>query len=140
MIRLSSRVAAVTLAAAAFPLAACGSDSSSSSSTETQPAATPDVARREAEATKTALQTALVTYTKGDRRAAEEQVAEAYVNHFEHVEHTLEARDPELKEKLEHAIADELRSAMKAGKPTAEVRTSVEQVLADLDTAEQKLR
>ena len=45
----------------------------------------------------------------GDRAAAEDQVAEAYVSHFEEVEGPLEKVDHELKEELEEAIGDELR-------------------------------
>ena len=49
---------------------------------------------------------ALATYKSGDTKAAEDQVAEAYLQHFEDVEGPLEDKDAELKEKLEDAISE----------------------------------
>src|SRR5215213_9157256 len=101
--------------AASFALLACGSDSKDSS--EERESADPAVALKEAGETREALTAALATYKSGDRQAAEEQVAEAYVQHFEAVEGALERKDAELNEHLEEAISADLRSAMKAGKP-----------------------
>ena len=128
---------ALVAAAAALTLAACGGDDSSAEEREN---ASPAVALKEAGETRDALTAALETYKSGDQGGAEEQVAEAYVQHFEEVEGALEARDAELKEELEHAIADELRGAMKAGKPAAEVEAQVEAVVANLGKAEAALR
>ena len=90
--------------------------------------------------TRTALRAALASYRSGDRAGAQEQVSEAYVSHFEAVEHPLEAEDPALKERLEEAIGTELRTAMRAKAPTAEVTAAVQEVVADLDQAEAALR
>lgn len=122
---------------AAPALVACGSGSKESSEHE---AASPTVARKEASETRAALTAALATYKGGDKSAAENQVAEAYVQHFEEVEGALEAKDAELNEKLEEAISGELRDAMKAGKPAAEVEAQVNAVVADLEKAEAALR
>src|SRR4051812_26674410 len=112
---------AVLSSAAVLGLSACGDDSSSGGApAETTADAT--TALREAGKTKAAVQAAMSTYANGDRAAAEEQVAEAYVSHFEDVEHALEERDAELNERLEEAISGDLRADIKAGKPEAEVR------------------
>jgi len=119
-------------------VAACGS-SDSSSSTESENSS-PSVARKEVGETRDALNSALASYKQGDKAAANEQVAEAYVSHFEEVEGPLEGKDSELKESLEHAIADDLRASMKAGKPASEIEAQVKAIVADLNKAEAALR
>ena len=121
----------------AVALAACGGDSSESAARES---ADPKVALTEARKTREALSAALATYKSGDRQAAEEQVAEAYVSHFEHVEGALEQKDHELNERLEEAISGDLRDAIKAGRPASVVESQVDAVVADLRTAEGALR
>jgi hypothetical protein len=124
----------LVLIAGSLLLAACGSDKSEPENTS---AAT---ARKEIGETRNALNAALATYKSGDKAAAADQVAEAYVSHFEEVEGPLEDRNDELNEDLEHAISSELRSSMKAGKPAAAVEAQVKAILADLDKAEAALR
>ena len=121
---------------AALTVAGCGSGSSSSE----HETASPATARKEIAATRSALRGALATYKRGDRAAAVNQVSEAYVSHFEEVEGPLEGKDDELKEGLEHAIADNLRTAMKQGRPAREVETRVTAILADLERADAALR
>lgn len=130
------RTASFALIAGSLLLAACGS----SDSTSTAETASPATARKEVGETRDALTAALATYRSGDKKAANEQVAEAYVSHFEEVEGALEGKDSELKESLEHAIADELRSSMRAGKPAGEIETQVKAIQADLDKAEAALQ
>jgi len=120
---------------AAAALAGCGSDSS-----EPKTSASPEAARSEVAATRDALNTALATYKSGDHAKAVDQVSEAYVSHFEEVEEPLEGKDDELKEELEHAIADHLRAAMKAGKPAAAVERQVNAIVDDLAKADAALR
>ena len=120
---------------ASLTLAACGGSDDSSEEN-----ASPAIARKEVGETKDALNAALATYKSGDKAAANEQVAEAYVSHFEEVEGPLESKDAELKEGLEHAISDDLRSSMKAGKPAAEVEAQIKAIVADLDKAEAALQ
>src|SRR3954447_13234277 len=100
--------AALTSLALAF--AACGDDNSSSSSSAEDSTAAKSTALREAGETRDALQAALATYKQGDKAAAEEQVSEAYLQHFEEVEGPLEKADDELNEKLEDAIREGLRA------------------------------
>jgi hypothetical protein len=118
-------------------LAGCGGGSSDSSEHES---ASPEVARKEIAATRSAITGALASYKGGDHAKAVDQVSEAYVSHFEEVEGPLEGKDDELKESLEHAIAGDLRSDMKAGKPAAAVADRVSSILADLDKADAALR
>jgi hypothetical protein len=120
---------------ASLTLAACGGSDDSS-----QENASPATARKEVGETKAALNAALATYKSGDKAAAREQVAEAYVAHFEEVEGPLEGKDAELKESLEHAISDELRTSMKARRPAAKIEAQVKAIVADLDKAEAALQ
>ena len=129
------------LITSSLALAACGgSDSSSTSSEAEHENSSPETALREVGETRDALKSALATYKDGDAAGAQEQVAEAYVSHFEEVEGPLEGRNDELKEDLEHAISGDLRDSMKAGKPAAAVERQVNAILADLDKAEAALR
>jgi hypothetical protein len=127
--------ASLVLITGSLVLAACGGSDESKPET-----ASPAVARKEIGETRDALNAALATYKSGDKARAQEQVAEAYVSHFEEVEGPLEDRNDELNEDLEHAISDELRTSMKAGKPAAEVEAQVKAILADLGKAEAALR
>src|SRR5262249_1286607 len=126
----------VVAAVAALAFAGCGGDSSK----EAEQQASPAVAKQEAAETREALTAALATYKSGDTKAAEDQVAEAYLQHFEEVEGALEKKDAELKEKLEGAINTDLRTAMKDGKPASEVESQVNAVVADLQKAEAALQ
>jgi hypothetical protein len=130
------RTASLALIAGSLVLAACGGDDESSEPETASPA----TARKEVGETRDALNAALASYKSGDKAAAEEQVAEAYVSHFEEVEGPLEDRNEELNEDLEHAISDDLRSAIKAGKPAKEIEAQVQSIVADLDKAEAALR
>jgi hypothetical protein len=136
------RTALFALVSSSLALAACGSDSSSSSSSPEaeQESSSPAVALKEVGETRDALKTALATYKDGDAAGAQEQVAEAYVSHFEEVEGPLEDKNEELNEDLEHAISGDLRDSMKAGKPVAAVERQVNEILAGLDKAEAALR
>ena len=120
-------------------LTACGGSDSSTAESEHENAS-PATARKEDGETRDALNAALATYKNGDQKAAAEQVAEAYVSHFEELEGPLEDKDSELMESLEHAISDELRSSIKAGKPASEIEAQVKAIRADLDKAEAALQ
>jgi hypothetical protein len=132
-------VSAAAVLGASLALAACGGDSDGESGA-TQEQASASVALKEAGETRDGITAALATYKSGDKRAAEDQVAETYLQHFEEVEHALEERDAALKEKLEDAINGDLRAAMKAGRPAAEIEAQVAAVVADLRKAEAALR
>ena len=133
------RLVLLALFTCSLALAACGGSDSSSGETE-QENAGPATARKEVGETRDALNAALATYKAGDKAGAQEQVAEAYVSHFEEIEGPLEAKNGELKESLEHAIADDLRASMKAGKPAKQVEAQVNAIVADLDKAKAALQ
>jgi hypothetical protein len=133
------RLVLLALFTCSLALAACGGSGSSAEESERENAS-PATARKEVGETRDALNAALATYKKGDKDAAQEQVAEAYVGHFEEVEGPLGGKDDELKESLEHAIADDLRASMKAGKPAKDVEAQIKAIVADLDKAEAALQ
>ncbi len=120
---------------ASLALAACGSDEKSSAA----PASASE-ARTEAAATRASLRKALTQVKAGDRKAADDTVAEGYLQHFEDVEGPLEEADHELNEKLEDGLKGDLREKIKSGAPVAEVERLITSLDADLQTAESKLR
>jgi hypothetical protein len=130
-----------TTAAFALAAAGCGDSASSSSpSSEEHQQATPAEAAAKARETSAALDKALATYRKGDAKAAEQQVGDAYLASFEDVERPLEARDHDLKERLEHQVATTIRAKMKAKAPVGEVAAEVRDAQRGLSQAEAKLR
>jgi hypothetical protein len=115
--------------------AACGSDDESS-----EEDITPAAAAAEIDRIKSLLDDALAKYVGGDAEAAEEIVGDAYLEHFEKVEHPLEEVDEELMEDLEGTISTEIRTKMKDGAPAAEVEGLIERTKADLDRAKTALQ
>jgi outer membrane murein-binding lipoprotein Lpp len=95
---------------------------------------------QEIAATRVGLEHALAQLRSGDAKAAEDTVAETYLQHFELVEGPLDEVDHELNEELEETINEELRDKIKSGAPPAEVSKLVDSVKDDLETAEAKLR
>jgi DNA repair exonuclease SbcCD ATPase subunit len=124
--------------------AACGSDDESSATATTAESSeedtTPAAAAAEIDTIKSMLDDALAKYKAGDTDAAEETVGDAYLEHFEHVEHPLEEVDEELMEDLEHTISTDIRTKMKNGAPASEIEQLIEQTKTDLDEAKSKLQ
>jgi hypothetical protein len=121
-----------TAAAAALVVALAGCTVGASPSPS--PAASIDVLA-EVAATVKGLDDALAKYREGDAAAADQLAGDAYLEHFENVEHPLEEVDEELTEELEELIRDELRAAIKAGKPVAEIEALVNEAKAGLAKA-----
>ena len=117
----------------------CGSSDESTDAADSE-AATPQQALTQVRATRDGLTKALNTYRSGDHAAADRQVGDTYLEHFERVEGPLEKADKELNEQLEDAIREELRGKMKADAKMAEVERLADQIMADLDRAEAALR
>jgi hypothetical protein len=86
------------------------------------------------------LATAADQVRDGDADAAEKTVGDAYLEHFELVEHPLGERDHELMEELEEAIATDLRNDIKAGKSADEIEAKVDAIEADLERAVELLQ
>jgi hypothetical protein len=123
-------------------VAACGSDDDSpAAATATEGGeVTAEEAVAEIDEIKQMLDEAVAQYRQGDKTAADTTVGDAYLEHFEKVEHPLEERDHELMEDLEHRISTEIREEMKNDAPQEEVATLVDETKADLDTAKTKLQ
>src|SRR3954468_7422339 len=134
------RSAALTVAvSSSFALVACGGGDKGSAS-ETAPEESPVAAITEIAAVKAGLDTAVQQVRSGDSKAAEETVANTYVDHFEKVEGPLEKVDHELNEELEERISTDLRKQISNGATAAAVRNYVDDLKADLDSAAEKLR
>jgi molybdenum-dependent DNA-binding transcriptional regulator ModE len=139
----------VLLGLVALTVTACGSDEDSSPSAATatdegeeegEDEITAEEAAAEIDEIKRMLDEGLAQYQDGDQEAADTTVGDAYLEHFEKVEHPLEEQDHELMEDLEHRISTEIRDEMKEGASADEVAALVEQTKADLDTAKAKLQ
>jgi hypothetical protein len=142
----------VLLGLVAPTVTACGSDeddSSPAAATATDEGEeegdeegdiTAEEAAAEIDEIKRLLDEGLAQYQGGDQKAADTTVGDAYLEHFEKVEHPLEEQDHELMEDLEHRISTEIRDEMKEGASADEVAALVEETKADLDTAKAKLQ
>jgi molybdenum-dependent DNA-binding transcriptional regulator ModE len=139
----------VLLGLVALTVTACGSDEDSSPAAATatdegeeegEDEITDEEAAAEIDEIKRMLDEGLAQYQDGDQEAADTTVGDAYLEHFEKVEHPLEEQDHELMEDLEHRISTEIRDEMKEGASADEVAALVEQTKADLDTAKAKLQ
>jgi hypothetical protein len=122
------------IALGALTLAACGGSDSGSAD-----AASSQEATAEIDEIKTMLDDSLSKYRSGDAEAAEQIVGDAYLEHFEKVEHPLEERDRELMEKLEKRISTEIRDEMKSGAEANTIASLIDETKMDLDTAKAKL-
>ena len=137
----------VLLGLVALTVTACGSDDDSPPSAATttdegeeEGEVTAEEAAAEIDEIKRMLDEGLAQYQDGNQEAADTTVGDAYLEHFEKVEHPLEEQDHELMEDLEHRISTEIRDEMKEGASADEVAALVEETKADLDTAKAKLQ
>jgi hypothetical protein len=133
------RPVAVFAVSGALFVAACGGREDGGAREAHEQQVTPAQAVGEIGKVRAGLDSAMASLKAGDRAKATDTLAESYVEHFERVERPLENVDPKLKEELEETIAKDLRGRVKDGAPTAEVQRLVDQVKAQLTTAQQKL-
>lgn len=139
MRRIRFSILAASLAALAL-LAGCGdSDSSSTEAEKSEQASSPQKAVSEIALVRAGLGAGLAAYLQGNAEKADELIGDAYLEHFELVEHPLEERDEELNEELELLIATEIRKEIKAGAPPAEVKALVAEANSELTKAEKAL-
>jgi hypothetical protein len=115
----------------ALGLGGCGG----SDEAEAEESATPAQAAAEIGEIETLLDRAMEEYRSGDAAAAEETVGDAYLEHFEEVEHPLGEIDHEFMEELEHTISTEIRDEIKNGAPADEVAELVAETKTDLARA-----
>ena len=132
------RLAALVLSLLALALAGCGGNETQGEREED--AASPAHAVEQIGEVRELLGQALKEYREGNAEEAERLVGDAYLEHFEDVEHPLEERDRELMEELEVLISTTIRSEIKKGAPVAEVEKLVGQANEKLDEAERLLR
>jgi predicted small lipoprotein YifL len=139
----------VLLGLVALTVTACGSDEDDDSPPaaatatdegEEEGEVTAEEAAAEIDEIKRMLDEGLAQYQAGDQEAADTTVGDAYLEHFEKVEHPLEEQDHELMEDLEHRISTEIRDEMKEGASADEVAALIDETKADLDTAKAKLQ
>jgi predicted small lipoprotein YifL len=139
----------VLLGLVALTVTACGSDEDDDSPPaaatatdegEEEGEVTAEEAAAEIDEIKRMLDEGLAQYQAGDQEAADTTVGDAYLEHFEKVEHPLEEQDHELMEDLEHRISTEIRDEMKEGASAEEVAALIDETKADLDTAKAKLQ
>lgn len=122
-----TKLAVAILAALTVTVGAVGCGGSDESST--------DEAVAQIDAIGPLLDDAVEAYRQGKREEADRIVGDAYLEHFEDVEHPLEERDEELMEELEHAISTDIRERMKQGASPDEVGRIVAETKRDLRRA-----
>ena len=137
-----SRPLTIVTPLAALALAAgCGdSDSTTAEKEASEAAATPQKAIAEIARVRAGLAAGLAAYRLGEADKAEELVGDAYLEHFEMVEHPLEERDEELNEDLEALISTEIRNEIKDDAGKAQVEALIAEAGRELDKAEKALK
>ena len=81
------------------------------------------------------LDEAVAAYEAGNIQEARALAIEAYLDNYELIEQDISEEDPELMEKIEIAIHEELVAMIDEGRPADEIRTHVEDIKTDLETA-----
>jgi hypothetical protein len=138
MLRRSFMLAVLVLAAL---VGGCGgSEEAGGTGTAEEESVTPAEAVGEIDQIETLLDDALARYRAGDAEEAEQIVGDAYLEHFEKVEHPLEEIDHELMEELEVLISTTLRDEIRAGASFPEVEGLVAEAKTGLAEAKSLLQ
>ncbi len=135
---MKTRICAVLALGLAGLAIGCGS-SDEKASEEAEHGTTPQQAIAQIGQVRSGLAQALATYKTGDASAADEQVGDTYLQHFELVEGPLDKVDHELNEQLEDTIREELREQIRADAGAAKITALVKEIDGKLDKAEQAL-
>jgi len=136
---LKARIGALAALALAGLALGCGSSGDGDKAEEAEHATTPQQAIAQIAQVRSGLAQALATYKAGDASAADEQVGDTYLQHFELVEGPLDDADHELNEQLEDTIREELRERIRSGASATAVAALVREIDGKLDDAEQAL-
>jgi vacuolar-type H+-ATPase subunit I/STV1 len=107
---------------------------------EAEEESTPADAVAEISEVRDRLDHALEEYREGEADEAEEIVGDAYLEHFEKVEHPLGERDHELMEDIELLVSTTIRNRIKDWVPVATVEKLVDEAKTKLDRAEALLQ
>ncbi len=78
---------------------------------------------------------AQAAYRGGDADTAFDLVSTAYLDNYEFVEEPLGQADPELMEKIETDMREDLRAMIRDGAPAGDVDAQIGMILSDLDSA-----
>jgi len=84
---------------------------------------------------KELLDHTLAEYEEGEYQAARSLAVEAYLENYEFIEADIEADDPELMEKIEIDLREDLIQMIDDRRPAAEVSAHIETIKTDLETA-----
>lgn len=131
--------ALAALALAGFAIGCGSGGNGDDTAEEAEHGTTPQQAIAQIAQVRSGLAQALATYRAGDASAADEQVGDTYLKHFELVEGPLDDVDHELNEELEDTIREELREQIRADAGAAQVAKLVKQIDAKLDEAARAL-
>ena len=122
-------------------IAGCGdSGSPTTENEEAEAPSTPLEAISEIGQVRVGLAAGLAAYRQGNAEKADRLVGDAYLEHFELVEHPLEERDEELNGELELLISTEIRNEIKDGAKATQVKALVAEANRELDRAEEALK
>jgi hypothetical protein len=130
----------VALAVAALAVGCGGSEGGAGATEEAEESVSAEEAVGEIDEIERMLDEALASYQAGNTEEAEEIVGDAYLEHFEKVEHPLEELDHDLMEELEVLISTTLRDEIRAGASASEVEALVAQAKVGLATAKSLLQ
>jgi hypothetical protein len=122
------------------PVATTSGSGESEGDEEAEGESTPADAVAEISEVRDRLDHALEEYREGEADEAEEIVGDAYLEHFEKVEHPLGERDHELMEEIELLVSTTIRNRIKDGVPVATVEKLVDEAKTKLDRAEALLQ
>lgn len=81
------------------------------------------------------LDDSVAAYKAGNTTTARALAVEAYLDNYEYIERDIEEDDPELMEKIEVAMREELVAMIDAGRPASEIEAHVTAIKLDLETA-----
>ena len=84
---------------------------------------------------KELLDHSLEVYAEGEFQAARALAVEAYLENYEFIEADIEQDDPELMEKIELDLREELTQMIDDRRPAAEIGSHIEMIKTDLETA-----
>ncbi|HEX2014465.1 MAG TPA: hypothetical protein VLA68_04485, partial [Nitrososphaera sp.] len=84
---------------------------------------------------KELLDRSLAEYKEGEFIEARSLAVEAYLENYEFIEADIEQDDPELMEKIELDLREELTQMIDDRKPAAEIEAHIEKIKTDLETA-----
>ena len=135
----SRRVRRIPLVAAAAALASAATLVCGTALAETERTLTKPEIRAEIGELRAALQGTVPVYRNRNFGRVRALVGRAYLQHFEDLEGPLEKVDDGLKERLERAIAVELRQIAAARRPLAAYRAKVTQIVRQLPVVQRKL-